>query len=847
MTFETASELPAPIFGEHAQDLIDCNQKLKELGIEKTIKLPQIVVIGDQSTGKSSLIEAISTIKVPKAAGLCTRCPIAINLNSGSSPDAPWTCAVYIEEIFVYEAQGRQKKITKSNPLGPWKERTQTISKRIKVSNSREEVCKLISYAQDQLLHPLRAHHTNFDPDASYDEPSERFSPNIIRLDISQGGWPNLSFVDLPGVIQNAGMNQPDYYVHVVKALAEKYAMDDNNIIILTLPINHDVSNSGSYNIASTNAPDRTIAVFTKVDIAREQEREDVLRQYFEPMGTSTRFALGNHIVMLANSAEMTSEESCTAEEEFFNDAPWKTLPYLKGRLGIVHLQDHLRQVLFQKTAEALPSNLDAIRSRIRQVRVALDNMPDPPDLHEIPYQLKSLLQTYGIHLRNLFTSGVSRSKLLEIMDEFRLQIATNRPTVNLWSETERLQKIEAERAGSESMPVNIDSEPDTANRSNRRTESNTGRTGDRAKTKTLHHRFQLDEIRAINKNYSTSNIPGETEPKALEELDKLSVKNFRNALQAFQESVEVVVQQYLTDSISEAFVHNKHLALYNELHAITRKHLDEILCDNELALHTFCTTELLFPFTLDKERFDNAKEKYIVKHREARFNARATLAKVLKAASDTSKGKQKSKASDEAELRAELDEWDNEIQMSAKTRAYYDIASTRFVDNICQHVLMYLVPGCHRLADRIEMELGLKDIPANRERIAALMSEDQEREHERKRLRIEEQKLRNGLEQIEQVLGRFRTPEAFDQMTEADELVPERDELSPSTSMATGFNSAASSPMKRKSASQAADEDWSQIDESPIKRARARLDEEDLSTPTGRGLTCRMRTASLG
>ena len=37
------------------------------------IDLPQIAVIGNQSAGKSSLIEAISGITLPREAGTCTR------------------------------------------------------------------------------------------------------------------------------------------------------------------------------------------------------------------------------------------------------------------------------------------------------------------------------------------------------------------------------------------------------------------------------------------------------------------------------------------------------------------------------------------------------------------------------------------------------------------------------------------------------------------------------------------------------------------------------------------------------------------------------------------------------
>jgi hypothetical protein len=41
--------------------------------IQVDIDLPQIAVIGSQSAGKSSLIESISGITLPRAAGTCTR------------------------------------------------------------------------------------------------------------------------------------------------------------------------------------------------------------------------------------------------------------------------------------------------------------------------------------------------------------------------------------------------------------------------------------------------------------------------------------------------------------------------------------------------------------------------------------------------------------------------------------------------------------------------------------------------------------------------------------------------------------------------------------------------------
>ena len=46
---------------------------LVQCSVQVDIDLPQIAVIGSQSAGKSSLIESISGITLPRAAGTCTR------------------------------------------------------------------------------------------------------------------------------------------------------------------------------------------------------------------------------------------------------------------------------------------------------------------------------------------------------------------------------------------------------------------------------------------------------------------------------------------------------------------------------------------------------------------------------------------------------------------------------------------------------------------------------------------------------------------------------------------------------------------------------------------------------
>src|SRR5512140_1773125 len=70
------------------QDLIDSTQisvfdALKELSglrVASSIEISQLIVVGDQSTGKSSLLEAIGRFHFPVASRVCTQFPTKLSL-----------------------------------------------------------------------------------------------------------------------------------------------------------------------------------------------------------------------------------------------------------------------------------------------------------------------------------------------------------------------------------------------------------------------------------------------------------------------------------------------------------------------------------------------------------------------------------------------------------------------------------------------------------------------------------------------------------------------------------------------------------------------------------------------
>jgi len=60
--------------------MINLIDQLRAVGIEKDIQIPQIAVMGDQSSGKSSVLESLSGIPFPRGSGLVTKCATELRM-----------------------------------------------------------------------------------------------------------------------------------------------------------------------------------------------------------------------------------------------------------------------------------------------------------------------------------------------------------------------------------------------------------------------------------------------------------------------------------------------------------------------------------------------------------------------------------------------------------------------------------------------------------------------------------------------------------------------------------------------------------------------------------------------
>ena len=69
------------LYKNETRKYIDLIDSFRHVGLQQDIEIPQIAVMGDQSSGKSSVLESISGIPFPRGSGLVTRCATEISMS----------------------------------------------------------------------------------------------------------------------------------------------------------------------------------------------------------------------------------------------------------------------------------------------------------------------------------------------------------------------------------------------------------------------------------------------------------------------------------------------------------------------------------------------------------------------------------------------------------------------------------------------------------------------------------------------------------------------------------------------------------------------------------------------
>ena len=103
------AKVPTEEFGDPS--LLTKIDGLFACGVGDHVSLPQLIVVGDQSSGKSSVLEGLTSLPFPKDSTLCTRFPTWILFRR--TPETSITAGFHRKAAENQEAVIKLKKLTK--------------------------------------------------------------------------------------------------------------------------------------------------------------------------------------------------------------------------------------------------------------------------------------------------------------------------------------------------------------------------------------------------------------------------------------------------------------------------------------------------------------------------------------------------------------------------------------------------------------------------------------------------------------------------------------------------------------------------------------------------------------
>ena len=324
-------------FYGNLRSLITLIDHLRDAGLQKYIRLPRIVTLGVQSSGKSSVLESIVGLNfLPRNEGVCTRRPLELRLVHTSDP----------KPYGVFEAvEGKFQDFDKVRD---------TI---VKLTDDRAGKTKNI-----------------------IDDP--------IVLTIYSNTCPDLTLIDLPGITRIPVGGQPKNIYEITKEMCHRYVSDPRTIILCVCAANADLTTSDGLRMAQQVDKEgiRTLGVITKIDIMdRGTNAKKVL------MGQEVNLRLG--FVGVKNRSqedinhEMRVEAALRDEREYFSKHEvYSTMP--PGYLGTEVLTQKLTKVLFTLIKSFLPEIIRETMIRIKECEERLRELGP-----STPADLKSKLQ----------------------------------------------------------------------------------------------------------------------------------------------------------------------------------------------------------------------------------------------------------------------------------------------------------------------------------------------------------------------------------------------------------------------------------------------------------------------
>uniref|UniRef100_A0A8C5HM43 Dynamin-1-like protein n=1 Tax=Gouania willdenowi TaxID=441366 RepID=A0A8C5HM43_GOUWI len=301
------------------------------------IQLPQIAVVGTQSSGKSSVLESlVGRDLLPRGTGIVTRRPLILQLVhvDPQSDFKSWTS--------VKEGEEWGKFLHTKNKIY-----TEFDEIRKEIENETERISGNNKGISEEPIH------------------LKIFSPHVV----------NLTLVDLPGITKVPVGDQPKDIEVQIRDLILKHISNPNCIILAVTAANTDMATSEALKVAREVDPDgrRTLAVVTKLDLMDAgTDAMDVL------MGRVIPVKLGLIGVVNRSQLDINNKKSVVDAIRDEHAFLQKKYPSLATRNGTKYLARTLNRLLMHHIRDCLPELKTRINVLAAQYQSLLSSYGEP-------------------------------------------------------------------------------------------------------------------------------------------------------------------------------------------------------------------------------------------------------------------------------------------------------------------------------------------------------------------------------------------------------------------------------------------------------------------------------------
>ncbi|KAM7505471.1 hypothetical protein LguiB_004375 [Lonicera macranthoides] len=337
-------------YNDRIRPLLDAVDKLRKLKVmQEGIQLPTIVVVGDQSSGKSSVLESLAGISLPRGQGICTRVPLIMRLQHHPDPQ-PELLLEYNDKI---------------------------------VTTDESNISDAITLATAEIAGEGKG-----------------ISNKPLTLVVKKNGVPDLTMVDLPGITRVPVHGQPEDIYEQISEIIMEYIKPEESIILNVLSATVDFPTCESIRMSQKvdRTGQRTLAVVTKSDKSPEGLLEKV---------TADDVNIGHGYVCVRNRINDESYEDARIKEaELFETHPL-LLKINKSMVGVPVLAQRLVHIQANIISKCLPDIVKQINNKLSESVSQLKKMPQ--HMSSVAEAMTVFMRIIGLSkesLRKIFLRG---------------------------------------------------------------------------------------------------------------------------------------------------------------------------------------------------------------------------------------------------------------------------------------------------------------------------------------------------------------------------------------------------------------------------------------------------------